>query len=84
MTWKIPPTWVGAPIALAAIALVLWKAPRSPAAFAAGVTLVTTLFFAFSKQAFCNYYYFTIAIACWSIAAAKPTSRQIAEEVAGA
>lgn len=76
MTWKIPPTWLGAPIALAAIALVLWKMPRSPAAFAAGFTLVTTIFFAFSKQAFCNYYYFTIATACWSIAAASSPSAQ--------
>ncbi len=82
MTWKIPPTWVGLPIALAAIALVLWKAPRSPAAFAAGATLVATLFFAFSKQAFCNYYYFTIATACWAIAAAKPPDRQTSGQVA--
>jgi hypothetical protein len=58
-------------LAAAAIALVLWKAPHTPAGFAAGVTLVTTLFFAFSQQAFCNYYYFTIATACWAIAAAR-------------
>ena len=84
MTWKIPPTWLGLPIGIAAIAVVLWKAQRSPAGFAAGTTLVTTLFFAFSKQAFCNYYYFTIAMACWSIAAAKPLSPQISDAVAEA
>jgi len=71
LTGRIPPTWVGVPVAAAAAALVLWKGTRSPAGFAAGVTLVTTLFFAFGKQAFCNYYYFTIGTACWSLAAAN-------------
>ena len=87
MTQKIPPTWLGLPVGIAAIALVLRKAPRTPAAFAAGAALVATLFFAFSKQAFCNYYYFTIATACWSIAVAQPprpeTSGQVAEAGAG-
>ena len=71
LTGKVPPTWIGAVVGVAAIALVLWKAPRTPAGFAAGVTLVTALFFAFSKQAFCNYYFFTIGTACWAIAAAR-------------
>jgi hypothetical protein len=35
------------------------------------VALVHLLFFAFNKQAFANYYYFVIATACWSIAAAN-------------
>ncbi len=69
LTGRIPPTWVGAIVGAATVALVLWKAPRTPAGFAIGVTLVTTVFFAFSKQAFANYYYFTIAMACWAIAA---------------
>jgi hypothetical protein len=71
LTGRIPPTWIGAVVGAAVIALVLWKAPRTPAGFAAGVTLVTTLFFAFSKQAFANYYYFTIGTSCWAIAAAQ-------------
>ena len=69
MTGKIPPTWIGVIVGAAAVTLVLWKAPRTPPAFAAGVTLVTALFFAFSKQAFCNYYFLTIGTACWAIAA---------------
>lgn len=68
---KVPPTWIGTLIGVAAVALVLWKAPRTPAGFAAGTTLVMALFFAFSRQAFCNYYYFTIATACWAIAATR-------------
>jgi hypothetical protein len=29
------------------------------------------VFFAFNKQAFCNYYYFLMASAWWSVAAAR-------------
>src|SRR5271165_1504950 len=76
LTGRIPPTWIGAVVGVVVIALVLWKAPRTPAGFAAGVTLVTALFFAFSKQAFANYYYFTIATACWAIAAAEIVERR--------
>lgn len=76
LTGKIPPTWIGGIVGLVVIAIVLWKAPRTPAGFAMGVTLVTTLFFAFSKQAFANYYYFTIATACWAIAAGETADRR--------
>jgi hypothetical protein len=71
LTGRIPPLWIGSVVAAAAVGLLLWKAPRTPAGFAASVTLTTTLFFAFSKQAFANYYYLTIAMACWAIAAAQ-------------
>jgi hypothetical protein len=54
-----------------AIAIGLRRAVHSPAGFAAAVTLVHLAFFAFNKQAFCNYYYFVIAAACWSIATAR-------------
>jgi hypothetical protein len=54
-----------------ATALALWRCARSPAGFAAAVTLINFTFFAFNKQAFCNYYYFVIATACWTIAATR-------------
>jgi hypothetical protein len=54
---------------LPAIAFALWRCPRTPAGFAAAVTFVYLIFFAFNKQAFANYYYFLIATACWSAAA---------------
>jgi hypothetical protein len=52
-----------------AAALALWRCARTPAGFAAAVTLINFTFFAFNKQAFCNYYYFVIATACWTVAA---------------
>ena len=66
-----PPLWIFLPVLIASIVLALWRGTRSPAGFAAAVTLVSAFFFAFNKSAFCNYYYFAIATACWSIAAAK-------------
>ena len=51
-----------------ATAFALWRCPRTPAGFAAAVTIVYLTFFAFNKQAFANYYYFVIAAACWSAA----------------
>jgi uncharacterized membrane protein len=58
-------------VAFAAVtALLLWRTPRSPAYFAAAVTLSSLAFFALSKQAFCNYYYYVIATACCAAAAA--------------
>lgn len=60
--------WAPFACVLPAIVLALWRCPRSPAGFAAAVTLVYLLFFSFNKQAFANYYYFAIATACWSAA----------------
>jgi len=65
------PIWTSLPPLAIAIAIGLRRGVRSPAGFAAAVTLVHLAFFAFNKQAFCNYYYFVIATACWSIAAAR-------------
>lgn len=43
----------------------LWLMPRTAQGFAASVGLVALAFFAFNKQAFGNYYFFTIgALAC--------------------
>jgi len=68
-----------------ATAFALWRCPRTPAGFAAAVTVVYLTFFAFNKQAFANYYYFVIAAACWSAAAAslpRPTGGASACETA--
>lgn len=82
--WKgrIGPTMFGRPVAqvasvvalcsvIPAAALVLWRAPRTIAGFAAGLTLTVAPFFAFNKQAFANYYYFVIACLCAAVAAAE-------------
>ena len=65
ITW----TWL-VPIALIpTILLALRKAPRSPAGFALSIDLIFLVFFAFNKQAFCNYYFFTIGAFCCALGA---------------
>jgi hypothetical protein len=51
------------------IAISLWRLPRTAFGFAAGVCLTFLLFFAFNKQAFCNYYYFVIGALAVAVAA---------------
>jgi hypothetical protein len=54
------------------LAIGLWRAPRTPAGFAATLALASVSVFAFSKQGFCNYYYFTIGMLCLAVAAMYP------------
>ncbi len=54
------------------IVLAVWRAPRTPAGFAAALALIYLLFIAFNKQAFANYYYFVIGALCCAVAAAAP------------
>jgi hypothetical protein len=63
------PAWVGFVAMASAFGLVIWKAPRTPAGFAAGGGLMLFALFAFNKQAFCNYYFVVIA-ALWCAVAA--------------
>ena len=55
--------------AVLAVGLSLLRAPRTPAGFAGAVALTYFGFFAFSKQAFCNYYYFVLGALCCAVAA---------------
>ena len=57
--------------ALLALAFARWAAPRTPAGFAAGVSFVMLAFFAFNKQAFCNYYFFVIGAMCCAVASTQ-------------
>jgi hypothetical protein len=60
-------------VVLAAMLAVLWwRRQPTPAYFAGAVGVMHLAFFAFSKQAFANYYYFVIAALCWGAAAACP------------
>jgi hypothetical protein len=61
----------------AALAICLKKLPRTPAGFAACIGLTLVAFFAFNKQAFCNYYYFVIAAFCTAIAASSAQPKPI-------
>jgi hypothetical protein len=50
----------------------LWRLPRTPAGFAAAIALTFFAFFAFNKQAFCNYYFFVIGAFAVTLAACVP------------
>jgi hypothetical protein len=52
-------------------ALALWRAPRTPSGFAAAAALVYLAFFAFSRRAACNYYYFVLGALCLAVAAGR-------------
>lgn len=65
----LPPVWTCFAAAGAAGLLALWRCPRTPAGFAAGLALVFFAFFATSKQAFCNYYALVLAALCCALAA---------------
>ena len=69
-------SWVGFAALLPAAALGLWRAPRTPAGFAAASALLFFAFVAFNKQAFCNYYYFVIALLATAVAAMEPGRRE--------
>jgi hypothetical protein len=55
-------------IVLAAIVLAAWRAPATPAGYAAALAVVLFTTFAFGKKAFCNYYFFVLATLCATIA----------------
>lgn len=67
-----PPATIPFVAAGIAAAITLWRIPRTPAGFAAGLALTLFAFFAFNKQAFCNYYFFVIGAYAVSIAACTP------------
>lgn len=60
---------------LIALAIALRRSPRTPAGFAASLALIGLAFFAFNKQAFCNYYFFVIGAICCAIAASTCSPR---------
>jgi hypothetical protein len=72
----LPPPPFGAGVAFAVAAavggLALWRAARTPAGFALGVSALFLAFFVLNKQAFANYYFFVIGALCVAVAAADP------------
>jgi hypothetical protein len=60
--WHVQPSAVAGFAAFGVVAAAaLWKAPRTPAAFAGAVGCAYLCFFAFGKQAFMNYYLFCMS-----------------------
>lgn len=54
--------------ALAAMIFCLRRCPRTPAGFSAAFASTYFAFFAFNKQAFCNYYYLVLGALCLAVA----------------
>jgi len=69
------PAWIAFVLAGAAALVGVRKLPRTPATFALTVAFTFLVFFAFNKQAFCNYYHFVIGALCCAIGAASEDSR---------
>lgn len=72
--WTVPrAVQTLAPFAALALGLVLSFrcAPRSPAGFALAIGVSFFLMFAFSKKAFCNYYFFVLAALSAGVAASE-------------
>jgi hypothetical protein len=73
------PQIIGVGLVIAAALLGWWRLPRGFGSFAGAAALSFLGFFAFAHQAFCNYYFFVIALLCaGAIGVTQPTgvSRQ--------
>jgi hypothetical protein len=68
----VPPGWLGFAALLLTSGLCLWKSPRAPAGFALSFAVCYLVFFAFSKQAFGNYYALVLTAAAVASSAAAP------------
>ena len=81
VTGAVPSSFIPFVLAAGVTAVCLWKCPRTPSAFAAAFALTFLVFFAFNKQAFCNYYHLAIAALCCAVATApQPLHRGDAED----
>ncbi len=68
------PSWLGL-LAIGIVSLWAWrKFPRTQFAWTGATALALLLFFAFTKQAFCNYYFLVIGILCSAVAMTSPQS----------
>lgn len=66
------PGWLAFGVLVVVLVLVLWAGVPTPAGFASGIGVAYLCFFAFNKQAFCNYYFFTLAALAVGIAVTQP------------
>jgi hypothetical protein len=65
-----PVLWGGFAAVPVVWGLALWRAPRSAAGFAGATAILFLFFFAFSKQAFANYYFFVLGASLCAVASA--------------
>jgi hypothetical protein len=62
------PVWGAFVLGGLATIFVLRETPGTASGMSSGIAFVALVFFAFSKQAFCNYYFFVIGALCCAIA----------------
>jgi hypothetical protein len=74
------PAWIAFAITIPTIVFCLRRCPRTPAGFAAALGLACFAFFAFNKQAFCNYYHLVIGALCCAAGASAPVDSPTACE----
>ena len=74
------PVWTGFAMLVPVTALVVLRAARTPAGFAAAVAVVLLIFFLFSKQAFVHYHYLVIGCLCVAAAAIRPGSGRLVHD----
>ena len=65
------PSAIAFVVLAAVIAVAVLRAPRTPTGFALAVAAAFFAFFAFNKQAFCNYYYLVVGALCVAAAASS-------------
>jgi len=66
---KVPPQFISFIVLAVVLVLMCLFCARTPAGFATAMALCLGLFFATSKQAFCNYYFLVVGILCCALAA---------------
>ncbi len=69
------PLYIQFALLIPAYALIAWRAPKTPAGFALSAGLVYSVFFSFSKHAFCNHHFLVLGCACIALAATDSSSR---------
>jgi hypothetical protein len=77
------PTGFGFTLAVAALVVAIRRLPASPSGFALGLAWVFFVFFAFGRQAFCNYYFVILAALCISLGARRATADWISPDDQG-
>jgi len=65
------PDWLGFASLLPTSALALWRCERNATGFALALALGSLVFFGLSKQAFGNYYFFSLGAICCALAATR-------------
>jgi hypothetical protein len=75
-----PGIWLSLLVCGGVIWLAFQRSPRNAFGFAMSLSLVLLVFFAFSKQAFCNYYFLVIGATCTAIALSEKVPEHAASQ----